>query len=91
MPVKVVVPTLLRNLTGSAAEVEVKAADIRGMIAALDEKYPGFKERLCDEHGEFRSFVNVLLNDQDIRFWDGEATKLKDGDEVFFVPELGGG
>jgi len=91
MPVKVLIPTPLRNLTGNAADVLVDAADVSGLIAALEAKHPGLKERLCDEAGKLRRFVNVYLNEEDIRFLKGEATALKDGDEVSIVPAIAGG
>ena len=91
MPVKVLIPTPLRNLTGDAAEVEVEAADVNAIIGALEDKHPGLKDRLCDESGKLRRFVNVYLNEEDIRFMDAEATKVKDGDEVSIVPAIAGG
>lgn len=91
MPVKVLIPTPLRNLTGNAADVLVDAANVTGLIAALEAKHPGLKERLCDESGKLRRFVNVYLNEEDIRFLKAEATELKDGDEVSIVPAIAGG
>lgn len=91
MPIKVLIPTPLRNLTGNAAEVAVEAGDVQALIAALDKAHPGLKERLCDDAGKLRRFVNVYLNEEDIRFLKGEATALKDGDEVSIVPAIAGG
>jgi molybdopterin synthase sulfur carrier subunit len=91
MPVKVLIPTPLRNLTGNAADVLVEAANVTELIAALEAKHPGLKERLCDESGKLRRFVNVYLNEEDIRFLSAEATGLKDGDEVSIVPAIAGG
>ena len=91
MPIKVLIPTPLRNLTGNAAEVAVEAGDVQALIQALDAAHPGLKERLCDEQGKLRRFVNVYLNEEDIRFLKGEATTLKDGDEVSIVPAIAGG
>ncbi len=91
MPIKVLIPTPLRNLTGNVAEVEVSAADISALVQALDAKHPGLKERLCDDAGKLRRFVNIYLNEEDIRFLQGEATTLKDGDEVSIVPAIAGG
>ena len=91
MPIKVLIPTPLRNLTGNAAEVSVEAGDVQALIQSLDKAHPGLKERLCDEQGKLRRFVNVYLNEEDIRFLQGEATALKDGDEVSIVPAIAGG
>ena len=91
MPVKVLIPTPLRNLTGNAADVLVEAKDVSAMLAALEARHPGIKERLCDDSGKLRRFVNVYLNEEDIRFMQAEATALKDGDEVSIVPAIAGG
>jgi molybdopterin synthase sulfur carrier subunit len=91
MAIKVLIPTPLRNLTGNAAEVSVEAADVNGLIGALEKMHPGLKERLCDESGKLRRFVNLYLNEEDIRFMQGEATALKAGDEVSIVPAIAGG
>ncbi len=91
MPVKVLIPTPLRNLTANAAEVQAEAASVSALIEALEKAHPGLKERLCDESGKLRRFVNVYLNEEDIRFLSGEATALKDGDEVSIVPAIAGG
>lgn len=91
MPVKVLIPTPLRNLTGNAADVQVDAKDISGMLSSLEAAHPGIKERLCDDSGKLRRFVNVYLNEEDIRFMQAEATALKDGDEVSIVPAIAGG
>lgn len=91
MPVKVLIPTPLRNLTGNAAEVQVEAGNVNALISALEAAHPGLKERLCDDGGKLRRFVNVYLNEEDIRFLKAEATELKDGDEVSIVPAIAGG
>ncbi len=91
MTVKVRIPTPLRRLTGGADEVEVEAGSIGELIEALEAKHPGIKERLCDERGELRRFVNLYLNDEDVRFLQGVETPLKDGDEVSIVPAIAGG
>lgn len=91
MPVKVLIPTPLRNLTGNAAEVQVEAGDVAAMINQLETLHPGLKERLCDASGKLRRFVNVYLNEEDIRFLQAEATALKNGDEVSIVPAIAGG
>ncbi len=89
--IKVRIPTPLRPLTRGQGEVETKGASIAEMIANLEAMYPGMKDRLCDEKGELRRFVNVYVNEQDIRFLSGKETALKDGDEVSIVPAIAGG
>ena len=91
MSVTVRIPTPLRKLTGGADEVAVEAATIGEMLDKLEEAHPGLKARLCDDTGEIRRFVNVYVNDEDVRFLDGRDTKLKDGDEVSIVPAIAGG
>ncbi len=89
--IKVRIPTPLRPLTRGQGEVETKGASIAEMIANLEGMHPGMKDRLCDEKGELRRFVNVYVNEQDIRFLKGKETALKDGDEVSIVPAIAGG
>ena len=91
MAVTVRVPTPLRRLTDGQGEVEVEARTVREAIEKLEEQYPGFKERLLDENGELRRFVNLYLNDEDIRFLKGADTELKDGDVLSIVPAIAGG
>ncbi|MEX5219749.1 MAG: MoaD/ThiS family protein [Nitrospira sp.] len=89
--IKVRIPTPLRPLTKGQGEVEAKAASIADMIGSLDATYPGLKDRLCDDKGELRRFVNIYVNEEDIRFLQGKDTSLKDGDEVSIVPAIAGG
>jgi len=91
MAVKVRVPAPLQSLTGGAAEVEVEGKTVREVIDSLEQKYAGIKARLCDENGEIRRFVNIFVNDQDIRFLQGLDTELKDNDEVSILPAIAGG
>jgi sulfur-carrier protein len=91
MPVRVLIPTPLQRLTQNQAEVTVEGGDIREVIGNLELKFPGVKARLCDENGTLRRFVNIYLNEEDIRFLKGESTLLKDGDEVSIVPAIAGG
>jgi len=91
MPVRVLIPTPLQRLTQNQAEVAVEGSDIREMISNLEAQFPGVRARLCDETGALRRFVNIYLNEEDIRFLKGEATPLKDGDEVSIVPAIAGG
>ena len=91
MAIKVRIPTPLQKLTQEQAEVEVDARTIQDMINQLNESYPGIKDRICDERGNIRRFVNIFLNEEDIRFLKKEVTPLKDGDEVSIVPAIAGG
>ncbi len=89
--IKVRIPTPLRPLTKGQGEVETKAGSVVEMIETLNGAHPGIKDRLCDETGELRRFVNIYVNEEDIRFLKGKETSLKDGDEVSIVPAIAGG
>jgi molybdopterin synthase sulfur carrier subunit len=89
--IKVRIPTPLRPLTKGQGEVEIKAGSVVEMIEALNSTHPGIKDRLCDETGELRRFVNIYVNEEDIRFLKGKETSLKDGDEVSIIPAIAGG
>ena len=88
--IKVRIPTPLRPMTRGQGEVEAKGSTVAELLDNLNADYPGLKDRLCDEQGELRRFVNVYVNEEDIRFQNGKATSLKDGDEVSFVPAIAG-
>lgn len=91
MPVIVRIPTPLRKLTHDEEIVNVSAGTVAGAIAELQGRYPGIKERLIDEAGGVRRFVNVYVNEEDIRFLQNQDTALKDGDEVSIIPAIAGG
>ena len=91
MSVTVRIPTPLRRLTQNLAEVKAEGANIEGIIDNLEASYPGMKERLCDDGGNIRRFVNIYLNDEDIRFLDGKATAVADGAEISIIPAIAGG
>ena len=91
MPVKVRIPTPLRKLTNDQEIVLVSGLNIAEAIAELQKNYPGIKERLLDDHGGVRRFVNVYVNEEDIRFLQNQQTPLKDGDEVSIIPAIAGG
>ena len=85
------IPTPLRNLTGNEAEVTVNAANVGEALEQLESAHNGIKARICDEQGNVRRFVNVFVNDEDIRFLDNLATPLKDGDHLSIIPAIAGG
>jgi molybdopterin synthase sulfur carrier subunit len=89
--IKVRIPTPLRSLTKGQGEVDAQARTIVEMIDTLNTAHPGIKDRLCDDTGELRRFVNIYVNEEDIRFLKGKETSLKDGDEVSIVPAIAGG
>ena len=91
MAVTVRIPTPLRKLTNDQPEVETDGSDIESVIENLEANHSGIKERICDEAGNIRRFVNIYLNDEDIRFLDGKTTVVKDGDEVSIIPAIAGG
>jgi len=90
MSVEVRVPTILRTYTGGEKIVTAEGASLRELIDNLDANYSGMGERLVDESG-LRRFVNVYLNDEDVRFLDGLDTELSDGDSVTILPAVAGG
>ena len=91
MAKKVRIPTPLRKLTNNEELVEVNGATIADAIAELQTRYPGIQERLVDEKGDVRRFVNVYVNEEDIRFLKNQQTPLKDGDEISIIPAIAGG
>jgi molybdopterin synthase sulfur carrier subunit len=91
MSVQVRVPTPLRRFTGGAEEVSANGATMAALVNDIELRYPGIKERICDEEGKVRRFVNIFVNGDDIRFLDNLDTALKDGDEVSIVPAIAGG
>lgn len=91
MAINVRIPTPLRKLTQEKDTVQATGATIQQLLDNLEHQYPGLKERLCDEKGELRRFVNLYLNDEDIRFAQGKATPVKDGDEIAIIPAIAGG
>jgi molybdopterin synthase sulfur carrier subunit len=91
MAVTVLIPTPLQKLTNGNAEVSTEGANIGEIVAALESQFPGIKDRLCDDGGRLRRFVNVYLNNEDIRFLENEETPVKDGDELSIIPAIAGG
>jgi molybdopterin synthase sulfur carrier subunit len=91
MAVLVRIPTPLRTLTKGAAEVQADAATVTDLIEVLERQFPGLKERLVEDGGQLRRFINIYINQEDIRFLQGATTSLKQGDEVSIVPAIAGG
>ena len=91
MSVKVRIPTPLQKLTNGQAEVDSQGTTVTELLEQLNRQYPGLKERLCDETGKLRRFVNIFVNEEDIRFLQMDQTPLKDGDEVSIIPAIAGG
>ncbi|MEE8075476.1 MAG: ubiquitin-like small modifier protein 1 [Candidatus Binatia bacterium] len=91
MSVRVRVPTPLRKLTQGADEVDVQGDTVKSLVDDLERKFPGIKERICDETGKVRRFVNVYVNGDDIRFLQNLETSVKDGDSISIVPAIAGG
>ncbi|MSQ22953.1 MAG: MoaD/ThiS family protein [Chloroflexi bacterium] len=91
MSIRVRVPTPLRNVTGGLADLEATAPTVLACFGELETQFPGFSDRVLEENGEVRRFVNVFVNGEDIRFLDGLNTALKSGDELSIVPAMAGG
>jgi molybdopterin synthase sulfur carrier subunit len=91
MSVTIRIPTTLRTLTGGQSQVEVEGSTVGEVLGALDAAHPGFSERLFDEDGSLRRFVNVFVADDDVRFIDGVDTAVPDGETVSIIPAVAGG
>ena len=85
------IPTPLRKLTNGQEEVKAGGGSVAAVIADLDKQYPGLRERICDDQGKVRRFVNIFKNDEDIRFLQNLDTPVKEKDEVSIVPAIAGG
>lgn len=91
MSVLVRIPTPLRRVTNGQAKVEIESGTLGQMVDQLEVSYPGFRERLVDENGDLRYFVNIYLNGEDVRFLQGLDTSANSGDEISIVPAVAGG
>ena len=91
MGVHVRIPTPLRRFTGGAEEVNASGATVAALVEDLERNHPGLKERICDDEGKVRRFVNIFVNGDDIRFLNNLDTAIKDGDEISIVPAIAGG
>lgn len=91
MPVTVRIPTPMRKLTEEQKQVEANGSSVAEIITNLGERFPQLVERICDENGDVRRFINVYLNDEDIRFKNGKNTLVSDGDVLSIIPAIAGG
>lgn len=91
MAITVRVPTPLQKLTQNQAEVKASGTTIKELIEDLEKNFPGIKERICDETGKIRRFINIYVNEEDVRFLQRDETPLEDGDEVSIIPAIAGG
>ena len=91
MPVMVRIPTPLRSITKGSAEVQTKGGTVDDVMHDLERQFPGLRDRLVDDSGELRRFINLYVNEEDVRFLQGRTTLLKDGDTVSIVPAIAGG
>ncbi len=91
MALTVRIPTPLRTLTKGNAEVQAKGDTVADVVEDLERQFPGLRDRLVDEAGEIRRFINIYVNEEDIRFLDNRKTALKAGDQVSIVPAIAGG
>ena len=91
MAVKVRIPTPLQKIAGDKSEVEAEGSTIKEVIEHLEKNYPGFMERLYSEEGELRRFINIYINEEDIRFLDSDNTSVKGGDVISIIPAIAGG
>lgn len=91
MSVSVRIPTPLRKFTGGKSEVEVNGATVSDVLEDLEANFPGIRDKLCDDQGAVRKFLNIYINDEDIRFMEDLATQVREGDSIALVPAIAGG
>ncbi|MBI5178376.1 MAG: MoaD/ThiS family protein [Nitrospinae bacterium] len=91
MAITVRVPTPLQKVTGGKGEVSAVGSTIREIFADMEKNHPGLKERIYSEDGELRRFINIYINEEDIRFLESEDSKVKDGDVISIIPAIAGG
>lgn len=91
MPITVRIPTPLQKLTKNQPEINANGSSVRELIEDMEKSFPGIKERICDEIGKVRRFINIYVNDEDVRFLQREETSLKNGDKVSIIPAIAGG
>ena len=91
MAIKVRIPTPLMKLTDNQSEVSAEGETISDIINNLENQFNGIKDRICEENGSPRRFINIYINEEDIRFLEGEMTAVKEGDEISIIPAIAGG
>ncbi len=91
MSVKVVLPTALTRHNDGQKSFAAEAANLPGLLAEVDTKFPALSQNIKDEQGKLRRFINVYINDEDIRFLGGDAHEFADGDEIMLIPSIAGG
>lgn len=91
MAINVRIPTPLQRLTGGKGDVSSSGATVKDVIYQLESNYPGFREKLYSEDGELRRFINIYINEEDIRFLDSDGSAVKDGDTISIIPAIAGG
>jgi len=91
MAVKVRIPTPLMKLTDNKSEVTAEGSTISDIFNDLEAQFSGIKDRICEENGSPRRFINIYVNEEDIRFLDGDKTAVKEGDEISIIPAIAGG
>tara|TARA_B100000678_G_scaffold51992_1_gene41484 strand:- start:1320 stop:1604 length:285 start_codon:yes stop_codon:yes gene_type:complete len=91
MTIKVRIPTPLMKLTDNQSEVSAEGETISDIINNLESQFNGIRDRICEESGSPRRFINIYINEEDIRFLEGEKTAVKDGDEISIIPAIAGG
>ncbi|MQG18408.1 MAG: MoaD/ThiS family protein [SAR202 cluster bacterium] len=91
MSVLIRIPTPLRRLSNGQEKVEVSSGSLESVIDSLEQSFPGIKGRLCDDQGALRTFVNIYIDGEDVRFLEGINTQVKDGSEISIVPAVAGG
>ena len=91
MAIKVRIPTPLMKLTDNQSEVSAEGETVSEIINNLENQFNGIKDRICEENGSPRRFINIYINEEDIRFLEGEKTIVKDGDEISIIPAIAGG
>jgi len=91
MSIQIRVPTPLRKFTAGAEAVTAEGATVGALVDDIERRHPGIKEKICDDAGKVRRFVNIYINGEDVRYVDGIKTPVKDGDELSIVPAVAGG
>ena len=91
MAITVRIPTPLQRLTSGQGEVACEGKTVTELLSDLERRHPGIRDRICDQDGKPRRFVNIFVNEEDIRFLQGDQTAVKDGDEVSIIPAIAGG